>query len=182
MEPLDQHLDRVARIVDRLSIIVKGLRAAAFGFSGLAVVGGLLAWIGIWRSPLPWWVGIIPGLILCFPALGLWRLRLSLVPSLSIGDQLRGLPSDVKDIGEDLGRFGDALGQVKASPRSPRAFIRAAKGTKSAVDVFLDTNAGRMVQGTMALHPALLMLGATSAMFATGSFVLGGFIFFLSGL
>lgn len=177
---MELSVERVIGLIEKLSIVIKGLRFAALVFASGALLGALLFWVGLATSFGPWWLGLIPAIVLSIPALGLWRFRAALEPTLELPDRLRALPTSTEEVGEEFSGVVEALGEVKENPWTPRAFWRSAKASKSVLDWFQASAFGSVAIDSMALHPAALVAGATTCAFAAGAFVLGAFVFALS--
>ncbi len=174
------YLERLLGLLERLTIIVKGLRFVATVFIVLACLGGLLTLIGFVLAGWPWWLGFLLGLILALPAFFLWQFRKGLEQALTLPDRIRELPTSLEDVMDDLSPLSDALDGVIEKPKTPRAFIRSIKGTKAAMDVVNDSTYGQMIGGVSVLHPAALVAGGTLTLFAAGSLAVG-VMFFLLG-
>ena len=179
---MELSIDRVIGLIEKLSIVIRGLRFAALVFASGALLGALLFWVGLATSFGPWWLGLIPAIVLSIPALGLWRFRSALEPTLELPDRLRALPRTTDEVGEEFSGIAEVLGEVKENPWTPRAFWRSAKASKSVLDWFQASAFGSVAIDSVALHPAALVAGATTCGFAAGSFVLGAFVFALSVL
>ncbi len=174
---MDLNIERILGIVDKLTIVVKGLRGASFAFAIAAVAGGLMFWIGLAMAFGPWWLGFVPALIMSIPGFGLWRFRAALEPTLELPAKIREIPTSGEEAIDEFAGVTEALSDVSESPFTPRAFWRAARGTKSAIDALQETSVGSVAMNSMALHPAALLAGGTAALWAALSFVVGGAVF-----
>ncbi|MFT7598601.1 MAG: hypothetical protein ACI8TP_001524 [Acidimicrobiales bacterium] len=178
---MHEHPERVTRLLDHLTTVVRGLRAVAGVFLVMALAGGVLVFAGFVRAGWLWWVGLVLGAVVALPAVALWRFRSGLIPALGLPDLLRDLPTSVEEVKDDLAPMAAALDGVVDKPKSPWAMFHSIRGTKSAIDAFNDSVYGQLVGNAAVLHPAALMAGATSTVFATGSLLLGVLLFFLAG-
>ncbi len=176
------YLERLANLLDRLSQVVRGLRFIARVFAGFALLGGLLTMAGLLRASTPWWIALPVGLVVATPAFLLWRFRASLASAVTLPDRIRGLPTSVEDVVDDMGPIMDALKDVAHLPLSPRSFARSVRGSKAAIDAFNDSPYAKLVGGVAVLHPVALMAGATATMFAAGSLAFGIVVLYLGGL
>lgn len=176
------YLERLNSLLGRLTLVVRGLRTVALFFQVAASFGALLTVLGFLRAGWWWWLGLILGGVVALPALALWRFRASLVPALSVPQRIRELPTNVDGIAEELTPMASALQDVVDKPKTPRAFYRSIRSTKSAIDAFNETSYGKLVGGVAVLHPTALMAGATSTVFAVGSLVFGVLVYLLGGL
>ncbi len=179
---MDIDIERVLALLDKLTLVVRGLRFASLFFSIAALLGGLLFWIGLAFAFGPWWLGAVPAVLMSLPALGLWRLRMSLEPTLELPDKVRSLPTSGDAAVEEFSGVADALKDVSESPFTPRAFWKAARGTKSAIDAFQETSVGSVAMSSMALHPAAVLAGGTACLWAAASFAVGFVVFSLTVL
>mgnify|MGYP006950495424 CR=1 FL=1 len=179
---VNDHLDRLGSLLDRLLLVVKGLQFAASGFAVTAIVGGLFAFAGFVRAGWAWWLGLMVGVILAVPALVLWQFRSRLEAALAIPDGVRALPTGLSEAQDDLGPLTAALAGIIDKPTSPRAFIQSIRGTKTALEAFNDSSVGRLVGGVTVLHPAGLLAGGTASLFAVGALFVGVAIFVVAGL
>lgn len=175
------YLEHLIGLLERLTIIVKGLRLVATVFMVFAGLGGFLTLIGFLRAGWPWWLGLVLGLILSLPALFLWRFRTGLEQALHLPSRLRELPTNKEEVMEDLSPLVDALDDIVEIPKTPMSFVRSIKGSKAAMDYFNDSTYGQMVGGVAVLHPAALVAGGTLTVFAAGSLIVGILFFLLGG-
>ena len=173
------YLERLVGILERLTIIVKGLRAIAGLFMGLAILGGLLMFVGFILAGWWWWLGLLIGLAMCWPAFVLWRFRVALEAAILVPTQLRAMPTSGEEVKEDLTPMLAVLDGMVEKPKSPRAFVKSAMGTKEVMDLFNDSHYGKLLGGIVILNPAALLAGGTMTMFATGSFAIGLLMFLL---
>lgn len=175
------YLERLNGLLGHFSLVVRGLRAVALVFQVAAGLGALLVVLGFLRAGWWWWLGLTVGAVVALPALALWRFRASLVPAMSIPEHVRELPTSVEGVTDELMPMASALQDAVDRPKTPRAFYRSIRSTKSAIDAFNQTSYGKVVGGVVVLHPVALMAGATSTVFAVGSLVFGVIVYLLGG-
>ena len=176
------YLERLARLLDHLSLIVRGLRFIATVFLGFALLGGVLTMAGLLRAGVPWWLSIPIGFVVAAPAVLLWRFRVSLESAVTLPARIRGLPTSVDDVVDDMEPIMSALKGVAPRPMSPRAFARSVRGSKAAIDAFNESPYVQLVGGVAVLHPVALLAGTTATLFAAGSLAFGIGILYLGGL
>ncbi len=175
-------VERLLRILDRLSLVVRGLRGTALTFAVASLLGAVLFWIGLLRMGAPWWLGILPFVVFAIPAFGLWRLRAAMEPALDLPAKIRSLPVDTAGLGDDFSAVAASLAEAKVAPKSPRAFVASIRATKGALDALNETRIGSVVVGALPLHPAGLAAGGVACLWAAAVFIVGLLMFLIGGL
>ncbi len=164
----------------RVATVAVALRYTAALFAGGAGAGAVAGGAGLILMGAPLMLGLLVGLALGLPIIGLWRLRAGLALVAALPDRVRNLPTSIEIAQADLGQLVAGLRRLRGNPRTPWAFVNTLRATVRAYERINGLNPSHLASAGLALNPAALLAGALSAVWAAATLILGGAILALA--
>ncbi len=158
---------------ERVAAVASALHATAGTFAACAAAGAAAGAAGMVLAGAHLAVGLLVGLVLGLPIVGLWRLRAALALVSSLPSRLRPLPEPLERGLNDLSDVSADMARIKTNPKTPRAYANTLRRTVQAYQRLEGLRSTSLLSAGLTLHPATLMAGAVSALWAVGSTILG---------
>lgn len=167
------------QLAESIASVAAGLRLTAGLFAAGSGAGALAGGVGVILLGAPPVLGLLLGLALALPIIGLWRLRVGLALVGSLPERVRAVPGNLHEAQADLGDLAAQLSHLRATPQAPQAFVATLRTTVRAYQRLHGLSPTHVVSAGLSLNPATVLAGTASALWAAGTSILGAGILML---